>query len=154
MYPYFDIEGISAERLLREWKWLVSGEFSLLALNAFGDLFLKDGEGTVHRLDVVAGRIAAITNSEEEFRNAANEPSKQQEWFLVGDAEKAKQKGYSPGKGQCVGGKIPWVFRESAGVVDNLCVIDLYQYVSFMGDVHHQMRGVADGDKVRIKIVP
>ena len=70
MYPYYDIDGISAEMLLREWKWLTSGEFSLLAVNAFGDLFLRDINGSVHRLDVTSGTIFAVATSVAEFRKA------------------------------------------------------------------------------------
>jgi hypothetical protein len=154
MYPCFEVEGLSAERLLREWRWLAPGEFTLLAVNPFGDLFLKSAKGTVHRIDITAGTISVVADSEEEFRGAASDLSKKEEWFLADDLEKAERKGYSPSRGQCIGSKVPWVFRESATVADNLRVADLYEYVSFMGDVHRQMRDVADGGTVRIQIVP
>jgi len=154
MYPCFDIDGISLEALLREWKWLAPGEFSLLALNAFGDLFLKDGDGTVHRLDITAGRMDAVANSEEEFRAAANDLRTKKEWFLIDEAEEASRKGYRPGRGQCAGSKIPWVFKDSAIMPDNLYVADLYEYVSFMGDLHGQIKDVSDGGQARIKIQP
>lgn len=154
MYPCFDVDGISVEKLLANWKWLVVEDFSLLAINAFGDLFLKNAQGTVHRLDITAGKIAKIADSETGFRKAAEETAKQKEWLLADDEKKAALKGYAPRKGQCVGSKIPWVFKESATVPDNLCVIELYQYVSFMADMHYQMRNVPEGGQVRIKIVP
>jgi len=154
MYPCFDIEGISAERLLREWKWLVSGEFSLLALNAFGDLFLQDAGGSVHRLDVTSGTISVVATSTVEFREAAKDADKKEDWFLGELAEQVMRKGCSPGKGQCVGGKIPFVFAQRANAPDNMYVADLYEYVSFMGDLHSQMKDVPDGGQVRIKIEP
>ena len=154
MYPYFDTDGISVEGLLREWRWLASKEFSLLAVNAFGDLFLKADDGTVHRLDVTRGRISKIAGSESEFRGAATDLVKKKEWFLTSEEENAVRKGHGPGKGRCVAGKIPWVFRESAGVADNICIMDLYEHVSSMGNIHRQMRDVPNGSKVRIKIAP
>jgi hypothetical protein len=62
--------------------------------------------------------------------------------------------GYSPGKDPCVGGKIPGVFTESADVPDNEYGADIYEYVSFMGDIHHQLDDVADGGKVRLRVEP
>ncbi len=153
MYPCFDTDGISSERLLSEWKWLAFGELSLLAVNAFGDLFLTNVQGAVHWLDITAGRISRVANSEKEFRDAATELPKKNEWSLIDDAEKAERKGYSPGKGQCVGSKIPWIFKESANMPD-MYVADLYEYVSFMGDVHCQINDVPDCGKVRIRVEP
>jgi hypothetical protein len=154
MYPCFDVEGISVERLLQEWKWLVAGDFSLLAVNVFGDLFLKNTQGTVCRLDVSGGEISEIADSETEFRTLGGESGNQKQWFLVDEEKQAAQRGYVPKKGKCIGCKVPWVFKESAMVPDNLCVIDLYQYVSFMGDVLGQMQDVADGGKIRLRVIP
>jgi len=154
MYPCFDIDGISSERLLREWQWLIPGQFSLLAVNAFGDLFLQDVHGSVHRLEVTSGKISIVAASGVEFWEAARDARKKKDWFLEERAELAERKGCSPGKGQCVGGKTPFVFKESANMPDNMYVADLYEYVSSMGDLHSQMKDVPDGAQVRINIQP
>ena len=154
MYPCFDMDGIFLERLLGEWKWLAPGAFSLLAVNAFGDLFLKDVHGCVHPLEVTGGTISEGANSGEEFRFAADDPPKKKEWLLIDEEDKAGRKGYGPGKGQCVGSKIPWIFKESASMPDNLYGADLYECDSFMGDLHSQIHSVPDGGQVRIKIQP
>jgi hypothetical protein len=154
MYPCFDIGGISAERLLREWKWLAPGAFSLLAVNAFGDLFLQDTSGSVHRLDVTSGTISVIATSAVEFREAAKDTDKKKYWFLEELARQAEGQGYSPRKGQCVAGKIPFVFAQSANASDNMYVADIYEYVSFLGDLHSQMKDVPNGGQVRIKVQP
>lgn len=152
MYPCFDVDGISAENLLQEWTWLVQGEFGLLAVNPFGDLFLKGATGTVHRLDVTSGSVSAIAPSAKEFSETAKAAGARADWFLEGLAVQAEQKGLSPGKGQCVGYKVPAVFKESADTPNNAYVADLYEYVAFMGDLHRQINGVPDGGKVQIKI--
>ncbi len=154
MYPCFDVDGISSERLLREWKWLAPEELTLLAVNAFGDLFLEDVHGRVHRLDVTSGTISAIATSCIEFREAAKDAGKKRDWFLEELAEQAEQKGCSPRKRQCVGNKIPWVFKERANMPENMYVADLYEYVSFMGDMHRQINDVPDGGKVKIRVQP
>ena len=154
MYPCFDVDGISLDRLLQKWKWLVGGEFKLLAVNAFGDLYLEGVDGVVKRLDIAGGEVSAIARSRHEFERAAKEAASKRDWFLENDAEQAERRGYRPGKGQCIGSKIPWVFQESADVAENLYVANLYEYVSFMGDLHQQITDVPNGGKVRIKIQP
>jgi hypothetical protein len=154
MYPYFDIDGISAEKLLREWKWLAPGEFDLLAVNAYGDLFLHDAHGIVHRLDLTSGTLIEVAASVDEFRETASDPEKKREWLLEDLAAQAGRNGCSPGKFQCIGGKIPFVFEQSATAPNNLYVADLYEYVSFMGDIHSQMKDVPDGGQVRLTVQP
>jgi hypothetical protein len=152
VYPYFDVEGIWLERLLGEWKWLVDGEFHLLAVNAFGDLLLADAQDNVHWLDVMSGTISVIGSSSKEFMQSATDAVNKPEWLLEELALQAEQKGLCPGKGQCIGYKVPLIFKESADTQQNAYVADLYEYVSFMGDIHRQINDVPDGGKVRIKI--
>lgn len=132
----------------------MSGPVTLLAVNAFGDLFLQRTDGTVYRLDISGGEIAKIAGSEDEFRSQAAGADHQKVWFLLDEEKNAALRGYVPNKGECVGAKVPWVFKESASVPNNMCVMELYEYVSFMGDVFHQMQDVPDGGKVRLRIEP
>jgi hypothetical protein len=154
MYPCFDVDGILVERLLIKWNWLMTGSFRLLAVNPFGDHFLSSAQGTILLLDVSSGEIATIADSEEEFRKRVAELANQNEWFLLEDERRAAQKGYVPGKAECIGAKIPWVFKESAAMPDNLYVADLYEYVAFMGDLHRQISDVANGGKVQLRVEP
>jgi len=114
MYPCFDVEGISAERLLHEWKWLVDGTFRLVAVNAFGDLFLSDAQGRVCWLDVTNGTASEITDSVTEFTAAMKNDEFKKRCFLEALTRQAEPEGFRPGKGQCIGYKIPCIFRERA----------------------------------------
>jgi hypothetical protein len=53
-----------------------------------------------------------------------------------------------------VGSKIPGVFKQSADLPDNRYMADLYEYVSFMGELHSQMKDVPDGGQSRIRVQP
>ena len=98
----------------------MSGPVTLLAVNAFGDLFLQRTDGTVHRLDISGGEIAKIADSEDEFRSQAAGVDQQKVWFLLDEENNAAIRGYVPKKGECVGAKVPWVFKESANVPNNM----------------------------------
>lgn len=43
---------------------------------------------------------------------------------------------------------------ESADMPYNVYAADIYEYVSFMGDIHHQLHDVGDGGKVRLRVEP
>jgi len=53
---------------------------------------------------------------------------------------------------QCIGFKVPVVFAESANVPNNAYVSDLYEQLSFLGDLHRQIVDTPDAAKVRLKV--
>ncbi len=154
MYPYFDIEGLSAERLLTQWRWLCPQEVKLVAVSPFGDLFLAAPEGAVHRLDVSLAKFERIARSVSEFNEQASDSERLQDWFSEDVAAALFEEGFRPKKGQCLGYKTPIVFKESTGKAENIYIAELYEYVSFLGDMHCQIRNVPDGGKVRLVVGP
>jgi hypothetical protein len=153
MYPYFEIAELSAERSSREWQWLCSTEVRDCTGNAFGDLFLQAADGAVARLDVTAGRI----DSNRCFMcriPAVGTNLRCREWFLEDVKMSLRQEGFHANSGQCCGYKIPLVFAESSGSAENVCIADVCEYVSFLGDLHRQLQNASDGTKVRLNIGP
>jgi hypothetical protein len=57
MKTYFQVEDLSLERLLKEWRWLCPQTVSLVARTAFGDLYLRDKSGQISKLDIAIGRM-------------------------------------------------------------------------------------------------
>jgi hypothetical protein len=74
------------------------------------------------------------------------------DWFAEEDEKSAAQLGMIPGPVQCIGFKTPLCFRESSMASDNMYIADLYEYVAFLGDIHHQMADLPDGAKARLRI--
>jgi hypothetical protein len=151
MNNHFDVAHLSVERLLADWRWLCSEPFVLLARNAFGDLFLRNESGKVFKLDVAVGQLTEIAGSEEEFRKLAGAEEKRREWFAEHDEMAAAKRGLIPNSQQCVAFKIPLMFKES-GTPDNAYVADLYEQVSFLGDLHRQVSKLPHGTKVRLAV--
>jgi hypothetical protein len=142
----FDVQHLSIDRLLTEWRWLCPQTVALVARNAFGDLFLRDDSGKILKLDLSVGQLTEVCESEERFRVLADE--KRQEWFLEDDALAAAKRGLVPNSSQCIAFKIPLMLAES-GTPNNVYVADLYEQVSFLGDVHRQTSALPDGTKAR-----
>jgi len=144
-------EAIDSERLLREWRWLCPQSLTVIDKNAFGDLFLRDGAGRVHILEVGSGDFTLIAESVPEFRTLAVTPEKQEEWFQEEAVNAAKERGLIPGPRQCIGFSTPVVFAEGGGL-DSAYIADLYEHVSFLGDIHQQISTLPDGAKVRLVV--
>src|ERR1700758_1903262 len=133
MENWFAIEHLDVERLLADWRWLVPNRMTLVARNAFGDLFLRNDSGAVFRLDVAVGKLTKVAESETRFRELAATGEKRKEWFAEADEQTAAARGLKPNATQCIGFSVPLVFAES-GSSDTPYVGDLYDHVSFLGD--------------------
>jgi hypothetical protein len=150
MYPYFDVDGLSVEKLLEEWRWLCSGNLRLIAVDAFADLFFEDSESAIMRLDTTIGRLDRIAGSAEEFVRLTQGSQHRKKWFCEDVAVALAEQGFDPAKGKCIAYKTPIVFAGSTGHASNVYIADLYEYVSFLGDLHFQMKDVPDGGKIRL----
>ncbi len=71
-------EPLDTERLLTEWRWLCPEGLTVIDRNSFGDLFLADGAGRVHRLNVGSGELALIAVSAPTFIQLAKTPEKRE----------------------------------------------------------------------------
>ena len=153
MQKWFEVEHLDVERLLLDWRWLCPNPMTLVARNAFADLFLCNGSGEIYLLDVAIGTLTKIADSEVEFRQLAATSEKQEQWFAESDEKAAIAQGLTPNADQCIGFSIPLVFAES-GNPGNAYVTDLYEHVSFLGDLHRQIADLPAGSKVRLQVNP
>lgn len=150
MQNWFAVEHLDAERLLADWRWLCPEPMTLVARNAFADLFLRDNWGAIYLLDVAVGKLTKLADSENQFRELAATSEKREQWFAEAD-EEAAVRGLTPDATQCVGFSTPLVFAES-GHPDNPYVADLYEHVSFLGDLNRQIADMPEGTKVRLQV--
>ena len=60
----FNIEQLDVNRLLEPWRWLSADPVTLVARNGFGDLFLRTTKGKILWLNVGAGTLTEIAESE------------------------------------------------------------------------------------------
>ena len=148
---YFAVGHLSVERLLQSWRWLCPQKVTLVARTAFGDLFLQDDAGKILWLDVAIGRLTEIADSQEIFLAHIATEELRQRWFAVNDELQGASRGMVPGPEQCIGFSIPLVFAES-GYTENPYLADLYEHVSFLGDLNRQIAELPEGAKVRLVV--
>jgi hypothetical protein len=147
----FDIDQLDVNRLLEQWRWLCVEPVTLVARNGFGDLFLRTAEGRVLRLNVGDGTLGQVAESESSFEDSLKYLAKRELWFAEQQLETFAERGLRLNDLQCIGFKMPIVLAESANVPNNAYVADLYEQVSFLGDLHRQIADAPDGERVRLK---
>lgn len=150
MEEWFEVDGLDTERLLAEWRWLCPNRLRMVARNVFGELFLQHESGAIFRLNTTTGKFSKVSESESEFQTLAKR-EKCSEWFAESESLAYERLGLTPNSSQCIGFPVPAVFAEG-GRPDTAYVADLYEYVSFLGDLHRQIASVPDGSKVELKI--
>jgi hypothetical protein len=148
---WFAVDHLDVKRLLADWRWLVPNRMTLLARNAFGDLFLRDDSGAAVWLEVATGKVTTVAGSEAQFHELAATPEMREEWFAENDEQAAAARGLKPDTTQCIGFSMPVMFAES-GPPNPAYVADLYEHVSFLGDLNRQVSRLPDGTKVRLVI--
>lgn len=148
----FDVDQLDVSRLLEQWRWLCGQSVTLIARNGFGDMFLRTNDGKILWLNVGGGTLAEIAESESGFERSLSESATRELWFAEEQLAAFAERDLKPNDLQCIGFKTPVVFAESRSVPDNAYVADLYEQVSFLGDLHQQIADVPNGGKVRLKI--
>lgn len=151
MDNWFAVDHLDVERLLADWRWLCPKQMTLVARSVFADLFLCDESGEVFRLDVAVGKLTKVADSEAQFRELAASREKRGEWFREAAEQSASARGLKPTATQCIGFSVPLIFAES-GSADTPYIADLYEHVSFLGDINRQISNLPDGAKVRLHV--
>jgi hypothetical protein len=73
-------------------------------------------------------------------------------WFAESDEVAAAAKGLKPNANQCIGFAVPLVLRTTSTSSNSTYIADLYEYVSFLGDINKQLADLPDGTEVRLVI--
>ncbi len=144
---------LNSEKLLANWRWLFEARASLVARTAFGDLFFRDESGVVFWLRGDIGRLERIADSEAHFRESARSIECRERWFAESDERAAADRGLIPNSTQCITFKFPVVLAESGSGNEGF-IADLYECVSFLGNLNRQISELPDGAKVRLVIGP
>jgi hypothetical protein len=130
-----------AKRILPLWSWLLKRPYRLLFLSLFGDLFLMNKVGTIYMINLTAGRLEKISDSEAEFQKLLITDRFQREYLLAHLVEQLDRLGVSMSPSECYAFKTPPVFGGALGP-DNVMPWDLEAYESGMSKVLKEVIGL------------
>lgn len=140
---------LDIERLIGEWRWLIPDSVRLLAISTFGELVLQKNDGSVWYLDIHAGSIERVANTSNDLQKKMATTGFEQFLLKTKERELLASKGWKPAKDECFTYKMPVVFAEGD---HDICTVNVYEAVGFLGNVHRQIKDLPEGAKVRFAI--
>jgi hypothetical protein len=87
----FWVGELEVDQLLLDWRWLCPEPVSLVARNAFGDLFLLNAAGRILWLQVDIGKLTEIADSQSQFLDLLRDDDKREMWLAETDTEAAAE---------------------------------------------------------------
>jgi len=147
MRANISIEGLSSQELLEDWAWLLQKPFTIIAMNNFADMFLRDEDGEIHFLELAVGEVTKVAGSAAEFQRLTANKNNQSKWFMLGLLTELERAGMTLENGQCFGfTKAPIL----GGAIEpsNIEIAPLGVYVSLMGQICQQVQKLPAGTKV------
>lgn len=131
----------------------VPQKMTLVARNAFADLFLLDEAGKVFQLDVAVGKLAKVADFEAQFLELSEARENRETWFAESHEQASVARELKPNANQCIGFSVPLVFAQG-GSPNTPYLVDIYDHIGFLGDIHRQISPLPDGAKVRLRVKP
>ena len=137
--------------ILADWAWLLPGrEFTLWLMNRFGDLFIVMDSGSVHLLHVCDGSAEKVAESREDFCRLVDEDNNGNDWFMIPFIDKLVAAGKLLKEGRCYSFVLPPVLGGEY-TVENTCDLNVEEHFSVYASIHHQIKDLPDGTRVRLK---
>ena len=137
---------------LESWKWLLKESFEPLAVTAFGDWFLRDREGRIHRLSVGEGQFAMVANTIAEFHQVRAAPGNIDHWFmpaLVAELRKTGkilERDVKLAEPNCYSYVIP-PFLGGSAELKNIRMLALSVHMFLWGSVCQRLQGLPPGTR-------
>ncbi|MFN0053025.1 MAG: T6SS immunity protein Tdi1 domain-containing protein [Planctomycetales bacterium] len=147
-----DQTGIEWPQVLASWSWLLPPKFTLWLVNRFADMFLVLPDGTVHRLDVGAGTLTKLADSQDDFSVKIDEDDNANQWLMIPLVDKMVASGAVLGPGECYGFKTPPTLGGDY-TVENAGPLPVWDYLGAYGSIHEQLQALPDGSQVVLKVV-
>jgi hypothetical protein len=138
-------------KLLSGWRDALPEDFTLWMVNRFGDVFIVHDDGSVHMLDVGAGRIERVANSRDHFCTLIDAGENANNWLMIPLVDASVASGLVLRESQCYGYKVPPILGGKYEV-SNVEPTDLSVHYAFLADIYRQTKDVPDGIAIRVVV--
>jgi hypothetical protein len=134
-------------KLLVGWTWLLPPEFTVWLMNRFGDLFLVLPDDSVHLMDIGAGTLTKLADSQDDFYRKIDEGEHASHWLLVPLVDRLVATGVRPPPGFCYSYQVLPVLGGQP-TSDNTHILGIVEHYLRCGAVHTKLRDTTARRKV------
>jgi hypothetical protein len=145
-----DQTGLEWQSLLAEWRWLLPPEFQIWLLTRAGDLFISIPDGSIHMLDVGAGKLQQVAVSRDEFIVNVDQPETAADWLMIPIVDQLVASGVVLAPGKCYSYRTLPTLGCGYGA-DNRMPFSIREHFGGWGSVQRQIADLPDGSEVIIK---
>ncbi len=135
--------------LKRSWAWLIPQPWTPLLYSVLGDVFLERQRQGVFWLNTGTGEVTRVAEDVQQFETSLR-TDLAEDWFMPQLIACLHQAGKIPNSGQCYTYVIFPIFADGRYEVENLNVVPAKEHFGLSGDLHAQISGLPDGQKVSI----
>jgi hypothetical protein len=129
------------------WKWIGLDGLEPAAVSAFGDIFFRAGDGSIHHLDMLDGKLARIAGDWSEFQVDLQNEARRDELLLAGLVFAARKNGLIPAASQCYDFKKPPVLGGEMSLREMETTFFVVK-VHIAGQIHRQVKDLPQGAKI------
>ncbi len=137
--------------LYRAWAWFLPKIFRPIMASTLGDVFFQQDGDAVFRLNTGTAEITQVAGTRAEFLEILK-TEKADEWFMPGLIQELKSAGKVLEPDYCYTYATLPVFKEGRYEVSNLNPVPAKEHFGATGAIHHQIRDMPDGGRVRMNI--
>lgn len=138
--------------IVREsWGWTGCNPVEVVAVNAFGNLILRDDEGRFWRLCPEDVYCRIVAQSRADYDALLGSEDFLSDWEMIELVRAARENLGVPGSGRCYCLKLPGVLGGEYGG-DNLATTSLPELIAFSGDFGRQIKDLPDGTQIELEV--
>jgi hypothetical protein len=129
---------LERRRVLDMWRWLVPEAWTVLALNLFGDWFLRDTTGAVHVASTLDGGLWPVSDSVDQFWASLSSEESQDGLLLAGFVLGCEVNGKRRPPGHCY----CWAIHPRIGgpiTAENVSVMLSVAWQTICAQLHSQL---------------
>ena len=144
---FIEPSGKDVAEALDGWKWIGLDGLTPAAVSAFGDIFFRASDGSIHHLDMIDGRLQAISTSWDEFSALVQDADRRDDLLLANFVLAARKNGLILASGQCYDFKTPPAIGGEmtvAQIETNFFVVKVH----IAGQIHRQIKDLPPGTKI------
>jgi hypothetical protein len=139
------------ETIRKAWGWRGIAPTELIAINAFGNVIVRDRTGEIWRICPEELDAKKIAHSQSEYEALRDKEEFAEDWDFAAVRLEAEASLGEPGEGRCYCLKIPAILGGKYAD-DNLGTISISELLSVSGSMAFQIKDIPDGAKVRLVV--
>jgi hypothetical protein len=146
-WSLIEISETEIRQALDGWTWIGLDGLTVVAISAFGDLFVRSSDRAIHMLDTLEGKLKRVAPSLAGFAAQLQEPTIRDDWLLSGLVNAARNRGMLLEPGECYDFRVAPVIGGKMDL-DSVHKLSFLVKVHLAGQLHQQVKDLPPGTRI------